>query len=65
VFHLQDVRPITADDAARQTKEEVEAWKLKDPLLRPNIMEKQALVRKIPEGYEEEAKASVSGAEAR
>lgn len=55
----------TADDAARyRTKEEVEAWKPKDPLLRLKLfMEKNSLwTEEYQEDVEEEAKASVSDA---
>ena len=55
----------TADDAAKyRTKEEVEAWKPKDPLLRLKLfMEKNRLwTEKYQKDVEEEAKTSVSGA---
>jgi len=55
----------TADDAARyRTKEEVEAWRPKDPLLRLKLfMEKNRLwTEKYQKDVEEEAKTAVSGA---
>jgi pyruvate dehydrogenase E1 component alpha subunit len=55
----------TADDAARyRTKEEVEAWKSKDPLLRLKLfMEKNRLwTEEYQKHVEEEAKTAVSGA---
>lgn len=55
----------TADDAARyRTKEEVEAWKSKDPLLRLKLfMEKNRLwTEEFQKHVEEEAKAAVSEA---
>jgi pyruvate dehydrogenase E1 component alpha subunit len=55
----------TADEAARyRTKEEVEAWKPKDPLLRLKLfMEKNGLwTEKYGKDVEEEAKTTVSAA---
>ena len=55
----------TADEAARyRTKEEVEAWKPKDPLLRLKLfMEKNGLwTEKYEKDIEEEAKTTVSAA---
>jgi TPP-dependent pyruvate/acetoin dehydrogenase alpha subunit len=53
----------TADDAARyRTKEEVEAWKSKDPLLRLKLfMEKNRLwTEEYQKHVEEEAKTAVT-----
>jgi pyruvate dehydrogenase E1 component alpha subunit len=55
----------TADDATRyRTKEEVEAWKPKDPLLRLKLfMEKNRLwTEKYQKDVEEDTKTAVSGA---
>jgi len=62
-FRMSD--HTTADEAARyRTKEEVEAWKPKDPLLRLKLfMEKNGLwTEKYEKDVEEEAKTTVSTA---